>query len=211
MLRSTLLAGACASACAGAPPPPTAVPAEQAAPLPALSYPLRDGGTWTSAALAGKVAVIDVWATYCAPCKHAFPHLNDLAADPTVAVLGLSVDEDDAAVDAFLAEVPARFPIGRDPTQTVEGPPLGVHPSRAAGEKPLQLLDVVLGEPAAGLRVSGGCPPRGQGLPGQGVARAQGDGITKPAPGLLLRDAEPDPQGFGPGLGPDPRGCGLVG
>ena len=126
MLRSTLLAGACASACAGAPPPPTAVPAEQAAPLPALSYPLRDGGTWTSAALAGKVAVIDVWATYCAPCKHAFPHLNDLAADPTVAVLGLSVDEDDAAVAAFLAEIPARFPIARDRTLAVQDPPLAI-------------------------------------------------------------------------------------
>ena len=127
MLRSTLLAVACTSACAGAPPPPTAVPAEQAAPLPALSYPLRDGGTWDSAAQAGKVVVIDVWASYCLPCKHSFPHLNDLAADPTVAVLGLSVDEDDAAVDAFLAEVPARFPIGRDRTQTVEAAPLGIH------------------------------------------------------------------------------------
>ena len=126
-MRSLLLSSLLAAACASAPPPPTAVPAEQAAPLPALSYPLRGGGTWSSAELAGKVVVIDVWASYCLPCKHSFPHLNDLAADPTVAVLGLSVDEDDAAVDAFLAEVPARFPIGRDRAQTVEGPPLGVH------------------------------------------------------------------------------------
>lgn len=126
-MRSVLLSSVLAAACASAPPPPTAVPADQAAPLPALTYPLRDGGTWSSAALAGKVAVIDVWASYCLPCKHSFPHLNDLAADPGVAVVGLSVDEDDAAVDAFLAEVPARFPIARDRTQSVEAAPLGIH------------------------------------------------------------------------------------
>ena len=122
LLTSALAAGACASA----PPPPAAVPVDHAPALPSLTYPLRGGGTWSSADLAGRIAVIDVWASYCKPCEKSFPHLNDLAADPTIAVLGLSVDEDDAAVDAFLATTPARFPIARDRTQSVEAAPLGI-------------------------------------------------------------------------------------
>lgn len=111
--------------CASAPAAPTPVAAERAPMLPALSFPLVDGTAWSSAALAGDVAVIDVWATYCAPCKKSFPQLNALAADG-VAVVGLSVDEDDAAVAAFLTEIPAQFTIARDRTLTVQEPPLAI-------------------------------------------------------------------------------------
>ncbi|MBK9034526.1 MAG: TlpA family protein disulfide reductase [Myxococcales bacterium] len=125
-MRAAVLISILAGACARPTPAPTAVAAAQAPPLPALSYPLRDGGTWRSADTLGTVAVIDVWASYCKPCRKSFPHLNQLAEDPTVAVLGLSVDEDDAAVTAFLAEIPARFPIARDRTQSVEDAPLAI-------------------------------------------------------------------------------------
>ena len=126
-MRAAVLATiVAAGACARPAPAPTPVPASAAALLPALSYPLVDGTPWTSADVAGRVAVIDVWASYCKPCKKSFPYLNQLAADPTVAVVGVSVDEDDAAVAAFLAEIPARFPIARDRTQSVEAAPLAI-------------------------------------------------------------------------------------
>ena len=96
-------------------------------PLPALSYPLLAGGTWSSASARGHVVVLDVWATYCAPCREAFPRLDRLAHDhPEVVVIGLSVDEADAEVQRFLRGVPVGFTIARDPTLTISRPPMQV-------------------------------------------------------------------------------------
>lgn len=47
------------------------------------------GETWSSRAALGKVVVFDVWATYCKPCRKAFPKLGQLAASSTeVTVIG---------------------------------------------------------------------------------------------------------------------------
>jgi thiol-disulfide isomerase/thioredoxin len=114
------------AACSASRPRPTLTPAAQAAPIAPLAYRLLDGDPWQLEDARGRVLVVDVWATYCKPCRKAFPRLNALAAQPEVAVVGLSVDEDDAIVRAFLAETPATFSIARDPEQTVSDPPLGV-------------------------------------------------------------------------------------
>jgi len=96
-------------------------------PLPPLELRVRSGEAWTPAASAGRVLVIDVWATYCKPCRASFPKLSRLAAaHPGVDVVGISVDEDDAVVERFLAEVPAAFTIVRDPEMTVSLPPLDI-------------------------------------------------------------------------------------
>ncbi len=112
----------------GAPPatrrlaPPATSPA-----LPALSYPLQDGGTWSSTEARGKIVVLDIWATYCKPCKDAFPRLGRIAAaHPEVSVIGLSVDEEDEAVRRYLQEVPATFPIARDRDLSISRPPMKV-------------------------------------------------------------------------------------
>lgn len=104
---------------------PALIPAASAQPLPPLAYSLLDGAPWRSSDAAGRVLVIDVWATYCKPCRAAFPKLNQLAAaQPETAVIGLSLDEDDAVVRAFLAQVPAAYSIARDPKLTVQQAPL---------------------------------------------------------------------------------------
>jgi thiol-disulfide isomerase/thioredoxin len=104
---------------------PSLIPAASARSLPPLAYSLLDGAPWLASDAAGRVLVIDVWATYCKPCRAAFPKLNQLvAAQPEVAVIGLSLDEDDAVVRAFLAQVPAAYPIARDPKLTVQTGPL---------------------------------------------------------------------------------------
>lgn len=106
---------------------PQLVAADRAAALPALEYRLAAGGTWSSQPALGRVIVIDVWATYCEPCKKAFPKLDRLAAMyPDVDVVGISVDEEDASVEAFLRETPAAFAIARDPEATVQSGPLGI-------------------------------------------------------------------------------------
>ena len=103
------------------------VPAAGAPMLPALSFPTTAATTWTSDGARGHVIVLDVWATYCKPCRKAFPKLSALAASrPDLVVVGISVDEDDAAVTRFLGEVPVAFTIARDRARTVETGPLRI-------------------------------------------------------------------------------------
>jgi thiol-disulfide isomerase/thioredoxin len=48
----------------------------------------------------GKYVYIDMWATWCAPCKRELPYLKALEkefADAQIVFLGLSVDKDKAA------------------------------------------------------------------------------------------------------------------
>ena len=70
--------------------------------------------------------VVDVWASWCKPCRKGFPTLEALAARPDVAVVAISIDEDVAAIRAFLAEVPLRAPVAHDAGQTLTRPPLSI-------------------------------------------------------------------------------------
>ncbi len=128
-IAAAITLGLAVLACGGAParPAPRPIAAAAAAPLPPVEYRLRSGEPWSSRAALGRVIVLDVWATYCQPCRKAFPKLGALAAaHPEAVVIGVSVDEDDAAVEAFLREVPAAFTIARDPAQSVQSGPLAI-------------------------------------------------------------------------------------
>jgi thiol-disulfide isomerase/thioredoxin len=131
MRPAVLAIAALALACAGgspapAPPASTGARAPIAQPLPDLELPLLDGGAWSAASARGKVLVIDVWATWCKPCRKGFPALGELAARPDVAVVGISIDEDPAAIRAFLAETPLAAAIVHDGAQSVTRPPLTI-------------------------------------------------------------------------------------
>jgi len=103
------------------------IAASSASPLPSLSYRLLSGQPWVSQAALGHVMVLDIWATYCQPCRKSFPKLDRLASThPDVVVLGVSIDDDDVVVDRFLREVPARFPIARASEQSVQSGPLAI-------------------------------------------------------------------------------------
>ncbi len=67
--------------------------------------------------LRGRVVYVDFWASWCAPCRKAFPFLNMLEAElgqRGLQVIGVNVDEDAASARKFLERVPARFSVGRD-------------------------------------------------------------------------------------------------
>lgn len=58
-----------------------------------------EGKTWTLNDFRGKYVYIDMWATWCAPCRQEMPHLKRLEAqfkDAQIVFLGLSVDSDKA-------------------------------------------------------------------------------------------------------------------
>jgi thiol-disulfide isomerase/thioredoxin len=64
------------------------------------------GGSIARADLAGKVAVVDFWASWCLPCREALPALDALARrfGDRLAVIAIGVDHDRATAERFAAE-----------------------------------------------------------------------------------------------------------
>jgi thiol-disulfide isomerase/thioredoxin len=59
-----------------------------------------DGKEYTLADFRGKYVYIDMWATWCAPCRGEIPYLKTLEkefADAQIVFLGLSIDRDKSA------------------------------------------------------------------------------------------------------------------
>jgi len=74
-------------------------------PLPALTGTTLDGRAWSSASLRGKPALINVWASWCAPCVSEHPLLLDTARQHAGALRVVGVLYQDTADGAatFLA------------------------------------------------------------------------------------------------------------
>ncbi len=69
------------------------------------------------AALRGKVVVLEFWATWCAPCVAAIPHLNDLAAklaDQPVVFISITRDDDREVLARFLEKHPMKSWVAMD-------------------------------------------------------------------------------------------------
>ncbi|TVQ60048.1 MAG: TlpA family protein disulfide reductase [Phycisphaerales bacterium] len=79
--------------------------------------PPLEVGQWLSPAprTAGKVVVVDFWATWCGPCIQMIPHMNNLARDfsDDVVVVGLS-NEDAGTVRNFMRQREMRYPVAID-------------------------------------------------------------------------------------------------
>jgi thiol-disulfide isomerase/thioredoxin len=85
--------------------------------LPCLGAP---GTANVAAGLAGHDVLINLWASWCAPCRTELPVLAEYAARPgAVAVLGVDVrDQPDAAL-ALLADLGVKLPMVADPDGAV--------------------------------------------------------------------------------------------
>jgi thiol-disulfide isomerase/thioredoxin len=63
-----------------------------------FQYPDTKGTQVSLKSLKGKVVVVDIWATWCSPCKAEIPHLQKLEEEmkdnPNVAFVSISVDEE---------------------------------------------------------------------------------------------------------------------
>lgn len=82
---------------------------------PQYTVTTRTGQVLTADSLRGKVVLVNVWATWCPPCRAEMPALQQLAdanRDAGMVLLGLSVDRGPAGqVDAFLAERGITYPV----------------------------------------------------------------------------------------------------
>jgi peroxiredoxin len=69
-----------------------------------------------------RVVVLNFWATWCPPCVEETPSLEKFAEEiqsDGVKVIGVSVDQDEAALKKFVADAQLSFPIARDPQRAV--------------------------------------------------------------------------------------------
>lgn len=64
-------------------------------PVPEVSFSGPDGRAMTLADLKGRTLVVNLWATWCAPCRHEMPALDRLQAElggPDFEVVAINVD-----------------------------------------------------------------------------------------------------------------------
>ncbi|MEQ1945099.1 TlpA disulfide reductase family protein [Mesorhizobium sp. VNQ89] len=84
------------------------LPADPPQSLKALAFNAPDGTPMTLADRAGKTVLLNLWATWCAPCREEMPALNALQkqkGSDTFEVIAVNVDTgDDTKPKKFLAE-----------------------------------------------------------------------------------------------------------
>ncbi|HJS74401.1 MAG TPA: TlpA disulfide reductase family protein [Vicinamibacteria bacterium] len=130
---STLLIGTLALSCkAPEPEAESAGAAEETKGAPDLVLARVDGnGSLALAEQKGKVVLVDLWATWCAPCIKELPHLQALAdkfGPDDFLMLGVVLESGDAAeIQEFVTEKQIRYPqvLGVEGTKESFGPFLG--------------------------------------------------------------------------------------
>ena len=79
-----------------------------------LAAPDLSGRETDVGAMAGKVRVVDFWASWCEPCREAMPHLDAMGQElgaRGLEVVAVSFDEDQEQIASFLAKAPVGFPV----------------------------------------------------------------------------------------------------
>lgn len=136
------------------PPPMPPVPQPGIAPgaLWAATFSDTAGRTHSLAEFQGKVAVVNFWATWCAPCREempAFVRLQERWTGRGVQFVGLAND-DPRKVDRFASELRINYPlwVGGDSVGDLSkrlGNRLGVLPHTAIIDRRGQVIDSKVG------------------------------------------------------------------
>ena len=86
--------------------------------LPFAGLPRASAAELDLASQLGKVVYLDFWASWCAPCREAFPWLGEMIrhfGPSNLVVIGVNLDKERDRAERFLNETPASFPIVYDP------------------------------------------------------------------------------------------------
>lgn len=93
-----------------------------------FSLPSTEGETVAKEDFAGRVLIVDIWGTWCPPCRAEVPHFVELQQeyeDQGLSIVGINYEgasSDEEAIGAiaeFTAEVPVNYPLllGDEATQ----------------------------------------------------------------------------------------------
>ena len=92
------------------------VPAFSLAPLDGLLADGKPVPGFSNEDLKGRVTVVNVWASWCAPCRQEHPLLVELARDPSVRVVGINQKDNPDNARRFLGALGNPFSaVGVDP------------------------------------------------------------------------------------------------
>ena len=121
--------------------PPTGIEiAERGQRLPTLTLQSLTGTPMTlPSAYAGRPVLINLWATWCAPCRKEMPELQRFSAeqaDNGIQVVGIALD-DTTSVQAFLQRMSVAYPILLDTPGPTDA---GVRLGNPAGVLPYSVL-----------------------------------------------------------------------
>lgn len=94
-------------------------------PAPPYTATSLNGDTVSLGALRGKVVLLNIWATWCAPCREEIPYLQTLFArheKDGFEIVGVSVDARGSAttVESFRKDFGMTYPIWLDPDERVQ-------------------------------------------------------------------------------------------
>lgn len=127
-------------------------PAGSRAKGPVLSGKTIDGGAFSTDSLSGHVVVINVWASWCGPCREESPMLAGLAAQfagQGVRFVGVDEADNDASAQAFAKKVGMTYPVLADPNgdllHKLPGLPPSAVPSSMVLDRSGQIAAKIIG------------------------------------------------------------------
>jgi cytochrome c biogenesis protein CcmG/thiol:disulfide interchange protein DsbE len=86
--------------------------AEIGEPAPDFTVELIDGGTFTLSEARGQPVIVNLWASWCAPCREEIPDISEFAtANPDVTVVGVAVQDPEKSAREFAATIGATYPL----------------------------------------------------------------------------------------------------
>jgi cytochrome c biogenesis protein CcmG/thiol:disulfide interchange protein DsbE len=98
-------------------------------PAPPIDLPTLDGESVRLSDLRGRPVLVNIWASWCLPCRDVFPMLVDVYAryhDDGLEILGIVHDDDPEAARRFASDYGATWPMLDDAQDVVWRDYLGV-------------------------------------------------------------------------------------
>ncbi|VAX24317.1 hypothetical protein MNBD_NITROSPINAE01-127 [hydrothermal vent metagenome] len=87
---------------------------------PDFTLPALGGGEISLADYKGKIVFINIWATWCAPCREEMPSMQklyDRFRGDDFEMITISIDKKETDVQAFINELGLTFKVALDPTE----------------------------------------------------------------------------------------------